>query len=84
MSIDDQFCAIFYLISQNRIKQAKAIFTSIDSKQAKKQSAMMYDYVSTFLAFFEKDQSKALEKHDTCHKWLAVSLPTTRKNVVTS
>ena len=81
MSIDDQFCAIFYLIAQNRIKQAKIVFESVDSKIAKKQSLMMYDYISTFLAFFEKDSQKALEKQDTVHKWLQIKLPTTKRKM---
>eukprot|EP00481_Brizalina_sp_1-RS-2013_P000795 TRINITY_DN1984_c0_g1_i1.p1 TRINITY_DN1984_c0_g1~~TRINITY_DN1984_c0_g1_i1.p1 ORF type:complete len:133 (+),score=7.23 TRINITY_DN1984_c0_g1_i1:528-926(+) len=52
MSLDDQFCAIFYLCAQNRIKSAINIFKSMDSKSAKKLSPMMYDYVSVFLSFF--------------------------------
>mmetsp|Transcript_60249 Transcript_60249/g.54254 ORF Transcript_60249/g.54254 Transcript_60249/m.54254 type:complete len:301 (-) Transcript_60249:334-1236(-) len=44
---------------------------------------MMYDYLSTFLSFFEKDSTKALEKQDICHKWLAVKLPTTKRKMWT-
>merc|ERR1712154_519106 len=84
MSVDDQFCAIFYLIAQNRIKQANAVFKAMDGKNAKKTSPMMYDYTATFLSFFDKDPQKALEKQDTTHKWLAVKLPTTKRKMWTA
>eukprot|EP01083_Nonionella_stella_P201494 737132_1 len=81
MSVDDQFCSIFYLIAQNRIKSAINIFKSLDSKSAKKVSPMMYDYVSVFLSFFDPNTDKPLEKQDTVHKWLAVKLPTTKRKM---
>merc|ERR1712244_157328 len=82
MSVDDQFSAIFYLIAQNRIKEANNVFKAVDNKKAKKQSPMLYDYIAVFLSFFEKDSEKALEKQDIVHKWLAVKLPTKKtKNV---
>ena len=81
MTPDDQFCAIFYLIAQNRVEEATAVYRAMDGKSAKRTSAMMYDYVGTFLSFFEKDPAKALEKEDTVHKWLAVKLPTTRRKM---
>ncbi len=81
MSIDDQFCAIFYLIAQNRIKSAQHVFKAMDSKTGKRVSAMMYDYTSVFLSFFEGDSTEALSRVDTVHKWLAVKLPTTKRKM---
>jgi len=81
MPIDDQFCAVFYLVAQNRIKQAKALFAAIDGKVAKKVSPMMYDYITIFLTFFEEKPEKVMEKQDVVHKWLAVRLPTTKRRM---
>merc|ERR1712154_474975 len=81
MSVDDQFSAIFYLIAQNRIKEANNVFKAVDNKKAKKQSPMLYDYIAVFLSFFEKDSEKALEKQDIVHKWLAVKLPTKKRKM---
>jgi len=81
MSVDDQLSAIFFLIAQNDIKRAAAVLKAMDAKAAKKASPMMYDYVQVFLAFFDKDPAKALEKESTVHKWLSVSLPTTKRKL---
>jgi len=81
MSVDDQFGVILYLIAQDRVEEANAVYRAMDSKRAKRTSAMMYDYVGTFLSFFEKDPAKALEREDVVHKWLAVKLPTTRRKM---
>eukprot|EP01083_Nonionella_stella_P003048 8670_1 len=81
MSLDDQMCAIFYLIAQNRIKAANVVYKGIDGKAAKKSSPMMFDYVTTFLAFFEKDSKAAMERADNVHKWLSVKLPATKRKM---
>mmetsp|Transcript_34673 Transcript_34673/g.56515 ORF Transcript_34673/g.56515 Transcript_34673/m.56515 type:complete len:399 (-) Transcript_34673:226-1422(-) len=81
MSLEDRFCAIFYLIAQNRVQLAKQVFASVDGKLARKCSPMLYDYVSLFLTLFEATGEKALEKQDLVHKWLAAKLPTTKRQL---
>jgi len=81
MTPDDQFCFIFYLIAQNRVKEATAVYKAMDGKVAKKTSAMMYDYVGVFLSFFEEDSTKALSKESLVHKWLSTKLPTTKRKM---
>jgi len=84
MSVDDQLCAIFYLVAQNEIKKATSMLKAMDAKSAKKASPMMFDYVQVFMTFFESDAEMVKKCQDTVHKWLAVKLPTTKRALWTA
>jgi hypothetical protein len=76
LPLQDQMCGVYWLLCQNRIKEARKLFSCIATKKG-----MSYDYLQVFLSFFDRDKAKALAFEDLVHKYLKMPMIPSKKKL---
>lgn len=71
----DKMTGVYYMLIQNRVKDAQDLFDDIQEDTARAVSAFSYDYLRAYLSFYSDHPRDIVTASNLCDTYLAMTLP---------